>query len=117
MTVSPVNSRLYISDYMNRRIIQVKTMGPVRDLQENFDVVAGSGEECTPGERDLCGDGKPALTARFLHPKGWYSFLPTGKQIRCPLDDAPGIHSVANLSMKCLCCGCSLEWLEKRYFY
>ena len=45
-------------------------MGPVRDLQENFDVVAGSGEECTPGERDLCGDGKPALTARFLHPKG-----------------------------------------------
>lgn len=75
MTVSPVNSRLYISDYMNRRIIQVKTMGPVRDLQENFDVVAGSGEECTPGERDLCGDGKPALTARFLHPKGTFHYL------------------------------------------
>ena len=75
MTISPVNSRLYISDYMNRRIIHVKTMGPVRDLQENFDVVAGSGEECTPGERDLCGDGKPALTARFLHPKGIVLFF------------------------------------------
>ena len=50
-------------------------MGPVRDLQENFDVVAGSGEECTPGERDICGDGKPALTARFLHPKGRFYFL------------------------------------------
>ncbi|KAH3713533.1 hypothetical protein DPMN_073325, partial [Dreissena polymorpha] len=70
MTVSPVDSRLYIADYMNRRIIKVKTMGPVRNLEENFEVVAGTGDECTPGERDLCGDGKLALTARFLHPKG-----------------------------------------------
>ncbi|XP_053400283.1 teneurin-m-like isoform X5 [Mercenaria mercenaria] len=70
MTVSPVDSRLYISDYMNRRIIHVKTMGPVRELEDNFEVVAGTGDECTPGERDLCGDGKQALTARFLHPKG-----------------------------------------------
>lgn len=75
MTVSPVDSRLYISDYMNKRIIHVKTMGPVRDLQQNFEVVAGTGDECTPGEIDLCGDGKLALSARFLNPKGGLSFI------------------------------------------
>ena len=70
MTVSPVDSRLYITDYKNKRIIHVKTMGPVRDLVQNYEVVAGTGDECTPGEKDLCGDGKNALAARFLHPKG-----------------------------------------------
>ena len=29
MTVSPLDGRLYISDYMTRQIIRIKTMGPV----------------------------------------------------------------------------------------
>ena len=61
---------IYTNDTTVLVIIHIKTMGPVRDLQDNFEVVAGTGDECTPGERDLCGDGKPAMTARFLHPKG-----------------------------------------------
>ena len=70
MTVSPVDGRLYISDFMSHKVIRVKTMGPVRDLQDNFEDVAGNGEECTPGEADLCGDGGKAINARLRHPKG-----------------------------------------------
>uniref|UniRef100_A0A2C9KDD1 EGF-like domain-containing protein n=1 Tax=Biomphalaria glabrata TaxID=6526 RepID=A0A2C9KDD1_BIOGL len=70
MTVSPVDGRLYISDFMNHKIIRVRTMGPVPDLLDNYEVVAGNGEECTPGEADLCGDGGPAVNARLRYPKG-----------------------------------------------
>ena len=48
----------------------MKTMGPVRKLEENFEVIAGNGEECTPGESALCGDGNLAVKARLSHPKG-----------------------------------------------
>ncbi|CAE1311576.1 Teneurin-a,Teneurin-4,Teneurin-m,Tenascin [Acanthosepion pharaonis] len=70
MTVSPVDGRLYISDFMSHKILRVKTMGPVRKLEENFEVIAGNGEECTPGESGLCGDGNLAVKARLSHPKG-----------------------------------------------
>ncbi|ESP00102.1 hypothetical protein LOTGIDRAFT_91191, partial [Lottia gigantea] len=70
MTVSPVDGKLYISDFMSHKVIRVKTMGPVRDLTENMEVVAGNGEECTPGEADLCGDGTVATLARLRYPKG-----------------------------------------------
>ncbi|KAK3582840.1 hypothetical protein CHS0354_039985 [Potamilus streckersoni] len=92
MTVSPVDGRLYISDYMNRRIIRVKTMGPVRDLQDNFEVVAGTGEECTPGDRDICGDGKSAIMARFLHPKG----IAINKEGVIYIADGPNIRVIDN---------------------
>ncbi|XP_070197746.1 teneurin-m-like isoform X2 [Littorina saxatilis] len=70
MTVSPVDGRLYISDFMSHKIIRVKTMGPVRSLLDNYEDVAGNGEECTPGEEDLCGDGGPAIQAKLRYPKG-----------------------------------------------
>ncbi|PVD34980.1 hypothetical protein C0Q70_06261 [Pomacea canaliculata] len=70
MTVSPVDGRLYISDYMSYKIIRVKTMGPVRSLTDNSEDVAGNGEECTPGEENLCGDGGLAIQARLRYPKG-----------------------------------------------
>lgn len=70
MTVSPVDGRLYISDFMSHKIIRVKTMGPVRTLLDNYEDVAGNGEECTPGEEDLCGDGGPAIQAKLRYPKG-----------------------------------------------
>lgn len=70
MTVSPVDGRLYISVSMSYQIIRVKTMGPVRNLKVNFEVVAGNGDQCTPGEADKCGDGGRALEARLMNPKG-----------------------------------------------
>ena len=57
-------------------------MGPVRELEDNYEVVAGTGDECTPGERDLCGDGKRALTARFLHPKGGLIYFCNGRGLK-----------------------------------
>ncbi|XP_056012581.1 teneurin-m-like isoform X5 [Ostrea edulis] len=70
MTVSPVNGKLYISDYMNHQIIQIATMGPVQNLEQNFKVIAGNGEECSTGLLDECGDNGPAVQARLLGPKG-----------------------------------------------
>ncbi|XP_064637221.1 teneurin-m-like isoform X2 [Lineus longissimus] len=70
MTVSPLDGKLYISDYESRRIIQVKTMGRVRALDGNFEVIAGNGEQCLPGEKEKCGDGGPASAARLMYPKG-----------------------------------------------
>ena len=70
MTVSPVDGRLYISDFMRHRVVRVLTMGPVQDLYNNLEVVAGTGEECTPRAPDLCGDGRTAVTARLRNPRG-----------------------------------------------
>lgn len=70
MTVSPVNGKLYISDYMKHRVIQIATMGPVQNLEQNYKVIAGNGEECSTGLVDECGDGGLAIQARLLGPKG-----------------------------------------------
>jgi len=48
----------------------VKTMGPVRDLAQNYEVVAGTGEQCIPGDKDRCGDEGLATAARLFYPKG-----------------------------------------------
>ena len=39
MTVSPLDGKLYVSDHQMRRILRVKTMGPVRDLTRNYEVL------------------------------------------------------------------------------
>ena len=70
MTVSPVDGRLYISDHRGHRVIRVKTMGPVRNLMNNYEIVAGTGQQCMSGEPDLCGDGGPAINARLTYPNG-----------------------------------------------
>ena len=70
MTVSPLDGRLYISDYQKKKIIRLKTMGPVRELSENLEVVAGTGETCLPGDAQRCGDGGAAVEAKLLYPKG-----------------------------------------------
>lgn len=72
MTVSPVNGKLYISDYMKHRVIQIATMGPVQNLEQNYKVIAGNGEECSTGLVDECGDGGLAIQARLLGPKGQF---------------------------------------------
>jgi len=70
MTVSPLDGKLYVSDHQTLRILRVKTMGPVRDLTRNYEVVAGNGDQCVPGDRQLCGDGGPAAQAKLFYPKG-----------------------------------------------
>ena len=70
MTVSPLDGKLYISDYQSNRILRVKTMGAVRELKENMEVIAGTGEKCVPGDRKKCGDNGPAKNANLFYPKG-----------------------------------------------
>jgi hypothetical protein len=50
-------------------------MGPVKDLKSNFEIVAGTGEECTPMALDKCGDGKMAKDAKLVRPKGNYYYF------------------------------------------
>ncbi|CAH1776702.1 unnamed protein product [Owenia fusiformis] len=70
MSVNPFDGKLYISDYQSRRIIRIKTMGPVRDLADNYELVAGTGVQCAPGDTNRCGDGGPATAALLNYPKG-----------------------------------------------
>jgi len=70
MTVSPLDGKLYVSDHRTLRIVRVKTMGPVRDLTRNYEVVAGNGQQCVPGDIHRCGDGSPAIHAKLFYPKG-----------------------------------------------
>ena len=70
MTVSPLNGKLYISDFKSRRIIRVRTMGAVRELENNADFVAGTGDQCFPGDSLQCGDGHSAGSAKLMYPKG-----------------------------------------------
>jgi len=70
MTVSPKDGRLYITDYQSLRVIRVKTMGSVRDLAANYEVIAGTGDQCIPGDKDRCGDGGMAINAKLFYPKG-----------------------------------------------
>ena len=72
MVVSPLDGRLYITDQQNLRIIRVKTMGAVRAITDNYELVAGTGQQCVPGDPDRCGDGAAATDARLFYPKGRY---------------------------------------------
>ena len=70
MTVSPLDGKLYISDYQSKRISRVKTMGAVRELTKNVEVIAGTGDQCVPGDENQCGDQGPAMDAKLFYPKG-----------------------------------------------
>ena len=70
MTVSPLDGKLYISDHKSLTIVRVKTMGAVRDMMQNFEVIAGTGDQCVPGDPGRCGDGRNATEAHLLYPKG-----------------------------------------------
>ena len=82
MTVSPLDGKLYISDYQSKRILRVKTMGAVRDLKENMEVIAGTGDQCVPGDKNKCGDDGPAVNSDLFYPKGeWEEFIRVNKLI------------------------------------
>lgn len=70
MTVSPLDGKLYISDHQSLRIVRVKTMGAVRELLHNSEVIAGTGDQCIPGDPERCGDDGAAVNSRLFYPKG-----------------------------------------------
>lgn len=65
-----MNGKLYVTEPRRLQILRVKTMGTVRDLGLNYEVVAGNGEQCFPGDVSRCGDGGQATQAKLIYPKG-----------------------------------------------
>jgi sugar lactone lactonase YvrE len=70
LSVSPHDDVLYVSDPESHRVIRVKNSDEPADIENNFEVVVGSGIRCLPGDGDSCGDGGPAKDARLFYPKG-----------------------------------------------
>ncbi|KAL4631291.1 teneurin-2-like isoform X5 [Arapaima gigas] len=69
LAVDPVSGALYISDTNSRRIYRVRSLTGGRQLSDNAEVVAGTGEQCLPFD-ERCGDGGKAVEATLMSPKG-----------------------------------------------
>jgi len=67
--VDPVSGALFISDTNSRRIYRVHSLTGGRQLPDNAEVVAGTGEQCLPFD-ERCGDGGKATDATLMSPKG-----------------------------------------------
>ena len=70
LSVNSHDDVLYISDPESHRVIRVKNVDDPTDIENNFEVVVGSGIRCLPGDGDSCGDGGQAKDARLFYPKG-----------------------------------------------
>lgn len=70
LATDPVTGELYVSDTNTRRIYRPKLLTGAKDLTKNFDVVAGTGEQCLPFDEARCGDGGKAVEATLMSPKG-----------------------------------------------
>ena len=77
LAVSPIDGSLYVSDCERKQILRVtdvgqppKNSGGTAAIDKNYAVVVGSGEPCLPSDPHMCGDGKAALEARLVFPKG-----------------------------------------------
>ncbi|XP_078252785.1 teneurin-3-like isoform X2 [Rhinoraja longicauda] len=70
LATDPVTGELYISDTSTRRIYRPKSLTGDRDVTENSEVAAGTGEQCMPFDEARCGDGGKAVEASLLSPKG-----------------------------------------------
>ncbi|UYV62055.1 TENM2 [Cordylochernes scorpioides] len=70
LAVGPMDGRLYISDPERHQILAVKHLADIPDVRDNIEPVVGSGAKCLPGDKLMCGDGRPAREARLAYPKG-----------------------------------------------
>ncbi|RXM96857.1 Teneurin-2 [Acipenser ruthenus] len=70
LAVDPVTGALYVSDTNSRRIYRMKSLMGSKQLSENSEVVAGTGEQCLPFDEARCGDGGKAVEATLMSPRG-----------------------------------------------
>ena len=73
LAMDPLNEVLYVSDTSSRRVYRLRTLTEPRDLARNMEVVAGTGEQCTPFHQNVCGDGGKAADASLSNPRGAYA--------------------------------------------
>ncbi|XP_037506639.1 teneurin-m isoform X6 [Rhipicephalus sanguineus] len=70
LAVGPADGRLYLSDPERYQILQIVSYTDIPDVKNNVMVVVGNGAKCLPGDKMLCGDGRPARDAKLAYPKG-----------------------------------------------
>ncbi|CAM4720009.1 teneurin-1 isoform X1 [Lepidochelys kempii] len=70
LAVDPVSESLYLSDTNTRKVYKVKSLGETKDLAKNYDVLAGTGDQCLPFDQSHCGDGGRASEASLNSPRG-----------------------------------------------
>uniref|UniRef100_A0A8C7QX32 Teneurin-3 n=1 Tax=Oncorhynchus mykiss TaxID=8022 RepID=A0A8C7QX32_ONCMY len=70
LATDPVTGQLYVSDTNSRRIYRPKVLTGTKELLQNGEVVAGTGEQCPPFDEARCGDGGVATEALLMGPKG-----------------------------------------------
>uniref|UniRef100_A0A6I8R6T6 Teneurin-3 n=1 Tax=Xenopus tropicalis TaxID=8364 RepID=A0A6I8R6T6_XENTR len=70
LATDPVTGDLYVSDANTRKIYRPKSLLGMKELIKNAEVVAGTGEQCTPFDEARCGEGGKAVEATLTTPKG-----------------------------------------------
>ncbi|XP_075394371.1 teneurin-1 isoform X3 [Tenrec ecaudatus] len=70
LAVDPMSESLYLSDTNTRKVYKLKSLVETKDLSKNFEVVAGTGDQCLPFDQSHCGDGGKASEASLNSPRG-----------------------------------------------
>uniref|UniRef100_A0ABM5EWL4 Teneurin-1 isoform X2 n=1 Tax=Pogona vitticeps TaxID=103695 RepID=A0ABM5EWL4_9SAUR len=70
LAMDPVTESLYLSDTNTRRVYKAKLLSETKDLAKNYEVVAGTGDQCLPFDQSHCGDGGRASEASLHSPRG-----------------------------------------------
>ncbi|XP_073920119.1 teneurin-1 isoform X3 [Castor canadensis] len=70
LAMDPVSESLYLSDTNTRKVYKLKSLMETKDLSKNFEVVAGTGDQCLPFDQSHCGDGGRASEASLNSPRG-----------------------------------------------
>lgn len=70
LAMDPMSESLYLSDTNTRKVYKLKSLVETKDLTKNFEVVAGTGDQCLPFDQSHCGDGGKASEASLNSPRG-----------------------------------------------
>ncbi|KAG8448011.1 hypothetical protein GDO86_015204 [Hymenochirus boettgeri] len=103
LAVDPASEFLYLSDTSTRRVYKVKSLTEVKELAKNFEVLAGTGDQCLPFDQSNCGDGSRAQEASLNSPRGitvdghGFIYFVDGTMIR-KIDDRGVISTIIGLN-------------------
>ncbi|XP_036083068.1 teneurin-1 isoform X3 [Rousettus aegyptiacus] len=70
LAMDPMSESLYLSDTNTRKVYKLKSLVEMKDLSKNFEVLAGTGDQCLPFDQSHCGDGGRASEASLNSPRG-----------------------------------------------
>lgn len=77
LAMDPMSESLYLSDTNTRKVYKLKSLMETKDLSKNFEVVAGTGDQCLPFDQSHCGDGGKASEASLNSPRGKINKIPS----------------------------------------